>query len=235
MSAISIAAPKILDLRDLPDDEKAALAFAAFDSLEPTERFVVVTKEDPRPLLNRFQIEKKGLFEWSPLEEGRDEIRIEITRRNASSGALRAVTEALAWDHDRLDALEAGAFAARTAGDYTTAKEKYRTFAHGLVRHIRFEEEIIFPTFEQKGGIPPTVGPTAVMRDEHIEIRALLDSISTQIDQPKNPVEELRRLFHQVLGEHNFKEEKMLYPGVDRFLSENESDEVVRRVQLFRA
>ena len=41
-----------------------------------------------------------------------------------------------------------------------------------LERHIRLEEEIVFPLFEARSGIVD--GPTAVMRDEHRCLRRAL-------------------------------------------------------------
>ena len=222
-----------LDLRCLPSGERSSQALASFDALAPGETSVLVSGDAGSDVLRRLQAERRGLFEWSVLEPGPAIWRIEITRRAGAAGPLRGVNEALSWDHDRLDALEEAAFGKRAAGDLASAYELYAEFAAGLKRHIGFEEEILFPAFEERAGFPPTAGPTAVMRAEHREIRELLDRIEAGIADAAAPVEELRRLLHAVLGDHNFKEEGILYPGTDELMGAEEADELVARIQRF--
>jgi regulator of cell morphogenesis and NO signaling len=220
-----------IDAQALPLAERVPRILAVFDALSPGESFEFVSGVPPRRLLAQFQNERKGLFEWSPLEQGPEVWRIELLRRAASSGDLRQVTEALAWDHERLDELESMAMAARSAGDFEAAKNGYARFACGLKRHIRFEEEVLFPRFEQETGLDPACGPTAVMRLEHGEILLLLESTAAAIGDPGSAVVSLRRRFHEVMGEHNEKEELVLYPGIDHLVGPQKSDALVARFQ----
>jgi iron-sulfur cluster repair protein YtfE (RIC family) len=160
----------------------------------------------------------------------------DMTIRSAvetEAAPLRTVTETLSRDHDRLDALEEAAFAQRSAGDFPMACALYEEFAAGLRRHIGFEEEILFPAFEQRTGIPPTAGPTAVMRVEHREIEDLLKRICAGMADAEAPAEALRRRFHAVLVDHNIKEERVLYPTTDRLLGPEDSDALVASIQRF--
>jgi uncharacterized protein (DUF2249 family) len=204
---------------------------AAFDGLRPGEALRVEADHAPRGLLAALQAERAGLFEWSPLQEGPARWRVEIARRDALAGAARSVTEALAWDHDRLDALEKEAFERRASGDPDGARSVFALFAHGLRRHIRFEEELLFPEFERRAGFDPDAGPTAVMRAEHREIEALIEDLERGIGDPAVPAEATRASLHEILGDHNLKEEQVLYPGTDRLLEEAEADALVRRIQ----
>ena len=43
----------------------------------------------------------------------------------------------------------------------------------------------------------------------------------------------MRRSFHAVLREHNFKEEEVLYPGADELLGAEEADRLVGEIQRF--
>lgn len=226
-------ADTLLDLRGLSSDERTSRALAAFDSLVPEERLVLLSGDAAGGLLRRLQEERRGLFEWSVLTAGPPVWRIELTRRAGTLGAPRGIDEALSWDHDRLDALEATAFLKREQGDLTSASDLYAAFAAGLRRHIGFEEQILFPAFEGASGMTPAVGPTAVMRTEHREIESLLGSIEAGIGDAASPAEELRRRFHAVLGEHNLKEEEILYPMSDGFLGEEEADRLVEQIQRF--
>lgn len=233
MATVSAPALKVLDCRGQSASERHASVLDAFDGLRTGAALILKSDARPSAALERLQSERKGLFEWSPLEEGPALWRIEVLRRDARKGELRGITEALSWDHDRLDTLEASAFEARDAGAYELAGRTYAVFAQGLKRHIRFEEELLFPAFEARTGLPPTMGPTAVMRSEHRDIVSLLESIASDIGAPR-PAADLdhkRSAFHEVLGGHNDKEEQILYPGTDRALSPAESDDLVARIQ----
>jgi hemerythrin-like domain-containing protein len=166
-----------------------------------------------------------------PLQEGPAEWRTEIARRDAGVGALRDVTEALGWDHDRLEELEARAFEARGNGDFAAARARFGEFAHGLERHIRFEEQILFPAFEERSGIQPEAGPTAVMRAEHREIENLLQAIVAAIGDPASRADGLRQDLPAVLALHNMKEEQVVYPDTDGMLAASERDALVARIQ----
>jgi len=216
---------------DLSPAEVAGRALDAFDALHPGERVTLEFNRAPKGLLARFQQERRGQFDWTPTLEGPGAWRIEVSRREAEKGSLRTVNEALSWDHDRLDDLEDRAFKARERGDFTEAKALYTIFAVGLRRHIRFEEELLFPEFEAKAGFPSEEGPTAVMRDEHREILAFLDRIEQAIGDGAAPVDSLRHGIHLVLGNHNLKEENIVYPMTDQALGEQGRDVLVARIQ----
>ena len=215
----------------LAPDALERQAFEAFDGLGPGEHVTLVLDWAPSGLLARFQTERKGQFDWTPTQEGPENWRVEVSRREGVLGVLRTVNEALSWDHDRLDGLEARAFAARDQGDLVQAASLFSRFAFGLRRHIRFEEELLFPEFEGKAGFSSTMGPTAVMRAEHREILEWLEKIEKVIDNRDVPVEPLRLGLHSVLGDHNLKEENVVYPGTDRALTASERDALVSRIQ----
>lgn len=222
---------KTLDCRALDPPACLRSVLSRFDSLAPGESLVLESGEDPLPLLAALRSQRQGLFEWSPLEVEASRWRIEVTRRDAAPGGLREVTEALAWDHDRLEAIEAEAFAARAAGDPAGARDRFALFARGLRRHIRFEDNLLFPEFEARSGMGPEAGPTAVMRTEHREIEALLDRIREAIGGPGPSADKLRTDLHRILGDHNVKEEQILYPGTDRLMTPAERDDLVGRIQ----
>jgi uncharacterized protein (DUF2249 family)/hemerythrin-like domain-containing protein len=207
------------------------MALFAFDSLEPGDHIVLAFDAAPRGFLAHFQAERKGQFDWTPVRQGPETWAFEVSRRKAERGELRTVNEALSWDHDRLDALEGAAFEARAQGRFTEAAVIYAAFAYGLRRHIRFEEEILFPEFEEKTGHAATAGPTMVMRDEHREILDCLDRIQASIADPASGVDSVRHALHLVLGNHNLKEENIVYPMTDRALGVEGADALVARIQ----
>jgi hemerythrin-like domain-containing protein/uncharacterized protein (DUF2249 family) len=235
MSTVSVPVLKFLDCRCRSGAERESAVLHSFDGLQPGQTLTFRYDAKPAEVLQRLQRERKGLFEWTPLEEEGGSWRVEVLRRAGRAGQPREITEALSWDHDRLDALEDAAFEALAAGDRELARRSYSAFVHGLKRHIGFEEQLLFPVFEERTGLRPTMGPTAVMRAEHVEIVRLLDALAAAIGAglPCAELEDSRHAFHALMRSHNDKEEQVLYPAVDRTLSPEESDTLVARIQAF--
>jgi len=143
--------------------------------------------------------------------------------------AFKSVTEYLSWDHDRLDALLESVRSAVERRDWDAARRYFHDFQGGLDRHIRLEEEILFPRFEQSTG---RTDPTAVLRREHGRIRAALDLLARALDQGEG--REFRvglASLLTVLPDHNVKEEQVLYPATDAALSEDECRALTTRLQ----
>jgi uncharacterized protein (DUF2249 family) len=216
----------------LPAAERMLALLREFDALAPGQGFELHSDHPQKPALARLTSERKGLFEWSPLEEGPERWRTLVTRRPVS-GLLREVAEALGWDHDRLDELERQAFAAREASDHARAARLFAEFALGLRRHIAFEEHLLFPVFEARSGLPSGGGPTRVMRGEHREIEQMLQDLADRFRNGSCSLAGPRAVFHAVLRDHNSKEESVLYPITDRLLSPEERDELIARIQAF--
>jgi len=156
-----------------------------------------------------------------------------VERRAAPVGSVREVTEALVWDHARLDALEAAAFEARARGGLVQARDVFTDFAHGLRRHMDFEEQLLFPEFEKRCHLEGDNGPSAVMRAEHRAIASLLFVMEREIDDPEAPIELSRAELRQIQRDHDLKEERILYPALDRMLDEQEGDRMVARIQAW--
>jgi iron-sulfur cluster repair protein YtfE (RIC family) len=140
------------------------------------------------------------------------------------------VKEALAWDHDRLEAIEDRAFRLYAAGDGVGARAAWAEFELGLRRHIRFEEDVLFPAFEGVTGMPPGAGPTLVMRMEHLRIGGLLEAIGAALHGAVRPFP-CAPSCTRCSAEHNEKEELVLYPMTDQSLGAAESDALVARIQ----
>ncbi len=147
----------------------------------------------------------------------------------ASATMFDTVTEYLSWDHDRLDALLQSVRTWVEGGKWEHAQRTFAEFDRGLDRHIRLEEEILFPLFEARTGM---TGPTTVMREEHQLIRGALAVLAAAIGKADASG------FHaglaalaSVLPPHNEKEEAVLYPTTDRVLPEGERTTLAARLQ----
>jgi regulator of cell morphogenesis and NO signaling len=123
-------------------------------------------------------------------------------------------------DHDRLDELFK-TFQTSKRSDFAKAKEAFKEFKVGLQRHIVWEEEVLFPIWEEKTGMIED-GPTPMMRHEHSQIKQLLDAIHQKVEGQNLDTDQDEQALLQLLGSHNRKEERALYPAIDNVISADE-------------
>ncbi|MBI4265640.1 MAG: hemerythrin domain-containing protein [Acidobacteria bacterium] len=157
------------------------------------------------------------------------------------------IAEFMNRDHHRLDAILAD-FRKRSDGEQ--AKRFFSQFESGLQAHIAWEEELLFPLFEEGIGRGESA-PTAAMRAEHQRMRELLRSIREGLDGGRKVylrVPETGRMqavtikdgsgvdatvneLQDVLLAHNHKEAQILYPWLARTLTERERAALFGRIQ----
>lgn len=119
------------------------------------------------------------------------------------------------------------------AGNLRDARESFAAFDQGLRRHIAIEEEMLFPTIEQVGGLRRDFGPTAVMTAEHRSIRALLARLETLFQDDGDPHARsgtMSELF-ALLESRDAKEEMVLYPMADRLIVDEDRDSLLSRIR----
>lgn len=203
----------VLDLRDLPPPLRHREIFTAFDELSPGESLIFINDHDPRPLLGQFAVLRRHRYLWLPQSVAEERWTVHLSSRPDDSAPT--VGEALQADHVRLDGLmnsvvhdaEVGKSVVRMIGD----------FSWGLRRHIRIEEQRLFPLFLEAGGPEP---PTQVMALEHREIENKLQLLE---DEPES-VDATLAALQTMLEQHNFKEEGVLYPMLDKLLRERRTE-----------
>ncbi len=100
-----------------------------------------------------------------------------------------------------------------------------------LQRHIIWEEHILFPVFESRTGMEDQ-GPTAVMRMEHRHIKVFLDQIHDHIAKKETDTDGFEKDLVETLAAHNRKEETVLYPWIDRCVSERETEALMTRLTV---
>ncbi|MCB1173171.1 MAG: hemerythrin domain-containing protein [Leptospiraceae bacterium] len=94
--------------------------------------------------------------------------------------------------------------------------------------HFQVEEEILFPSLEHYLG--QSMGPLAVMRMEHDQIRHLFRDLESLIEQQKDrDFNDVREALFILIQQHNAKEEQIIYPMADQYLS-NDSDQILNRI-----
>lgn len=205
-------------------------ARAAVEALRPGDA-LVLAGEEPRELLDELEEEEPGRFEWSLLEDREDLTRLEVRRRKDEGP--RTVTGYLQADHRRLDAIVPAVERLADAGSFAAARARFGEFACGLGWHIDVEEQLLFPFFEAKTGM--SRGPTAVMREEHADIRERMKRVAAALDA--GDAASMRAALGELtttLTAHNLKEEHMLYPMTDRAIDTFEGQErFVQRIARF--
>lgn len=142
---------------------------------------------------------------------------------------MSSVTSFMSEDHDRLDEIFKK-FHGTVEKDITKAKELFSEFAKGLKTHIAWEEDILFPIFEDKTGMR-FGGPTAVMRMEHEQIKNFLNGIEAKLEQENANVAEEEKNLLIVLTAHNDKEESIVYPEIDALITKEECIEALSKLK----
>lgn len=135
----------------------------------------------------------------------------------------------MAEDHRRCDDLLAEAEEAMAKNDTAAALAAFEHFRAATLAHFESEEKTLFPTFEAKTGM--TMGPTQVMRMEHVQMRGLLEAAAQALaagdaDDYLGHAETLLIMMQQ----HNLKEENVLYPMIDSHLPA-EAPELLQRLE----
>ncbi len=220
----------ILDVREMAPKDRHSRIFDTFTALGPGDSFILINDHEPRPLLYQFQAEHDGEFEWWPLEQGPRAWRVVVAKRETPD-THRTLTDFFQTDHRRLDAIFDRFKDDIRVQKFEEAAATFREFRLGLTRHIKAEEEILFPVFEEKTGMHDA-GPTAVMKMDHKDIKELMDKIVNAADakDEKTAVDCAGALFN-ILSDHNMKEEHILYPETDSFLSDAERVKVIKKAQ----
>ncbi len=142
---------------------------------------------------------------------------------------MSTIKNFLATDHHHCDDFFAAAEAAAAGRNWTSAESSFLLFRDALQHHFTMEEEVMFPSFEDRTG--SSMGPTQMMRMEHSQMKELLEQMergvaSRDTDAFLGDCETLLIIMQQ----HNIKEEQMLYPMADSALA-GEREAVIGRMR----
>lgn len=134
---------------------------------------------------------------------------------------MSTIKEYLTNDHKKCDELFAD-MEKSASSSLSDAHELCEAFISDIERHFQMEERVMFPEFEAKTGM--TQGPTAMMRQEHAQMRILAQQLKDALEnENKDRFFGLSETLMILLQQHNMKEEQMLYPMAQQHLSEQSS------------
>jgi len=141
---------------------------------------------------------------------------------------MPTITDTMASDHRRCDGLFSAAEEQAANGDWAAAADAFSRFQEATEHHFSMEEEVLFPEFEARTG--QTMGPTQMMRMEHIQMRQLLADMQQAVQQQdEERYLGLSETLMMIMQQHNMKEERMLYPMTDQAFGA-EADAVLERM-----
>ena len=151
-----------------------------------------------------------------------------MTPRPERRSGRPSISTALSGDHDDIDEALAEVLLATHRRAWEQAAADLQDLLEHLRRHVAIEEDILFPLFDRR---LKTVGPTRILRLEHRRLtrsfEAMLDAIRAH---SLDGVSAAIRGVDEVLPHHMAKEESILYPAIDRVLSDDEQETVVERI-----
>lgn len=232
IGGIFAAMAEILDIRELELNDSHKEALDKYNELGPGEAFILLSVNEPKELLGQFQQKHYGEFEWWPLEIGADLCRVHIGK-SITTKATESIVGYMQTDHARLDVIMARFKDSVKSGDWDEAFSHFKEFDHGLRRHIKVEEELLFPIFEDKTGMKDA-GPTLVMRMEHEDIRETLTrTFCATKAGDESAVRESSDALVNYLLDHNMKEEHVLYPELDACVNETERIDAIKKAQTY--
>lgn len=150
------------------------------------------------------------------------------TNEGNSMSTQQTISAFFEQDHDRLEELFR-TFQQLKRSDFAKAKDAFKEFKVGLQRHIVWEEDLLFPLWEEKTGMSEG-GPTFVMRNEHRQIGQQLEAIHDKVAEQNPESDQEEQALLNLLGSHNMKEERVLYPSIDQVTSVEERETVFQNM-----
>jgi regulator of cell morphogenesis and NO signaling len=141
----------------------------------------------------------------------------------------RDIRDYISDDNDRLDGVFK-VFRDFGGANAKTARDLLHVLMAGIDRHIRWEEDILFPLFENRLGMEDR-GPTAAMRDDHRKMKEVLQSLHGLVIQNGTDDGDLDRELAELLAGHQRRGEESFYPMLDHSLSDAEKLDAYTRMK----
>lgn len=140
---------------------------------------------------------------------------------------METITGTLSSDHHRCDDLFARAEDLIADEQWEGGAPAYAEFMGAMEHHFAMEEEVLFPTFEQRTG--QRLGPTQVMRMEHAQMRQLLQQMAESVAaRDRQGYLGQSETLLMLMRQHNVKEEQILYRMADQVLASSVPDVLAR-------
>lgn len=147
---------------------------------------------------------------------------------------MDTISQFMTHDHHACDDLFAAAENAAGKPDWAACAENFKKFYDAMEHHFVMEEQVLFPAFEEQTGM--TMGPTQVMRSEHVQMRQVLKSMGEAV--ARKDVEAYLGQSETLLilmQQHNIKEESVLYPMSEQALGARQAELIATMTHVHKA
>ncbi len=124
--------------------------------------------------------------------------------------------------------------------DYVDAVHWFNQYKTALLRHMKDEEEFLFPIYEERA--PRVRGETIdVFLGDHEKIKLYLELYDKEVptlegeDEPERKLLQLldsQTTFKRLCGHHDVRENKIFYPTLDRLTTEEEKERLMKMISL---
>jgi hemerythrin-like domain-containing protein len=124
--------------------------------------------------------------------------------------------------------------------DYSGAVGWLKRYEAALLKHMKDEEELLFPLYEERA--PKVRGETIdVFLGEHEKMKLYLELYNKEVPSLAGEAEPERKLlqvldsqttFKRLCGHHDTRERKVLYPALDRLVTEEEKETLLKRISV---
>lgn len=124
--------------------------------------------------------------------------------------------------------------------DLDRAEQLLNDYQIGLLAHIRDEEILMLPLYRERVN-PPVGGAADIFAGEHEKLRQFVALFRQEMAKIRamDDVElgvlfliDSQHLFKRLLGHHDTREKKMLYPLLDEVTTEAERQELFARLEF---
>jgi hemerythrin-like domain-containing protein len=160
-----------IDVRGLPVDRRVAFARRALSALRPGDSVVLLSDDDPQPLLERLRSPETQDVEVCSLTEGGGLSSVELWRHRGR----RSLLEVLRFEHERLEKLIADLEWRLAQQREHAAEERFARFRAALEHHLELEERVLFPGLVRVLGSGERISE---LEAEHATMRAILNRVS---------------------------------------------------------
>ncbi len=129
-------------------------------------------------------------------------------------------TQTLFSEHHRLlDRLYEDLERHAGTADWSGARRAFAAFRDAIERHMRAEEEVLFPAYESVHGADNAL--TGILRKGHRDLRSFFAEIEESLaSADKDETQALLGTTRQIIAHHDAREETEFYPAVDPLLPE---------------
>jgi DUF438 domain-containing protein len=145
-------------------------------------------------------------------------IQIKAPARGASTidGMVVTASRALAAHHRHCEGLFATARRVAADGDWATLRAAVGALREAILEHFRYEEERLFPLYEETSGEEGATEPFCAQHDDMRAAFWILATITPE-DEPQRYRAELAAL-QAAFDAHAAEEERRMYPLFERML-----------------